>query len=84
MPLGGSPIINPTKLVMTITVDEINGTMNSTTNRPIPHLQAIAILAAIIQAQVQDSLRVAARGVNELLNPNNNPASNPPGGNSGN
>lgn len=84
MPLGGGAIINPTKLVMTITVDEINGSMTSTTNRPIPHLQAIAILAAIIQAQVQDSLRVSAKGVNDLLNPGNNPANNPPGGKLGN
>jgi len=53
------------------------------TNRPIPHLQAIAILAAVIQGQVQDSLNVAAKGANALLNPSGNPPVNP-GGNLGN
>lgn len=81
MPLGGGTIINPTKLVMTITVNEMTGEMSCTTNRPIPHLQAIAMLAAIIQAQVQQSVEQAAKGANALLNPNNNPGGNPPGGN---
>jgi hypothetical protein len=82
MPLT-SAIINPTNLVMTITVNEVNGSMTCVTNRPIPHLQAIAILAAVIQGQVQDSLNVAAKGANALLNPTNNPPNNP-GGNLGN
>jgi hypothetical protein len=80
MPFSGT-IINPTNLVMTITVNEVNGQMTCVTNRPIPHLQAIAILAAIIGGQVQDSLAVASKGANDLLNPNNNPANKPPGGN---
>jgi hypothetical protein len=84
IPGSNSPIINLTNLVMTITINEVNGSMSCVTNRPIPHLQAIAILAAIIQAQVQDSLETAAKGANALLNPNNNPANNPPGGNIGN
>lgn len=83
MPLPGqSPIINITKLVMTITVNEIDGTMTCLTNRPIPHLQAIAILATVINGQVEDSLKVAAGGISKLMNPANNPASNP-GGNTG-
>lgn len=81
MPIPGNPggLINITNLVMTITVNEVNGSMTCVTNRPIPHLQAIAILAAIIQAQVQDSLAVAAKGANALLNPTGNPTNKPTG-----
>lgn len=82
MRIPGSPngLINITNLVMTITVNEVNGSMTCVTNRPIPHLQAIAILAAIIQGQVQDSVDVATKGANALLKSNENPANNPSGG----
>jgi hypothetical protein len=83
MPLTGG-IINPTNLVMTITVNEVNGSMSCVTNRPIPHLQAIMVLATIIQAQVQDSLKVASGGKSTFLNPLDNPANTPPEGNLGN
>ena len=83
MPTPGG-IIHPTALVLTITANELTGAINCTSNRPTPHLQAIAILSQVILAQVQDSLRTAAKGANDLLNPTNNPGNNPAGGKFGN
>lgn len=82
-----SKIVSPNPLVITTVVNEITGEIQSSCNRPMPHIQVVGILLQAAQGFIADGMKQAASMQKQLINPGGNPGVPPvtnPGGNHGN